>query len=288
MIRHTIQKDFYGDDVRWFVGVVVNGNPPSGFEGKVKVRIHGIHNEKTADVPEADLPWASVVLPTTEGGVSGIGKIPQLLAGAQVFGIFADGISSQLPIVLGSIPREEFPSVLQQSNVFSSAENFFVNQSTFTNAIAVELKDDDLLKSTNQLRRHQGMKFFIDNGYDLVHAAAIVGNLEKRSNYILFEEDKDNVGIAGWFRSQEVGSRYAALIDFCNELNPSENHLTYSAQLKFVLYELRNDFIRANRKLLQQSKVDNAADVISKYYIGDPSLDAKLNAQNAYDEVIGL
>lgn len=288
MIRHTIQKDFYGDDIRWFVGVVVNANPPSGFEGKVKVRIHGIHNEKTADVPEADLPWASVVLPTTEGGVSGIGRIPQLLAGAQVFGIFADGISSQLPIVLGSIPREEFPSVLQQSNVFSSAENFFINQSTFTNAISSKLKDDDLIKSTNQLRRHQGMKFFIDNGYTLVHAAAIVGNLEKKSNYILFNEKADHVGIAGWYKTTQVGSRYANLIDFCNELNPSENYLTYSAQLKFVLYELRNDFLRANRKLLQQTKVDDAADVISKYYIGEANLNAKLNAQNAYDEVISL
>jgi len=288
MIRNTIQTDFYGDDIRWFVGIVINATPPDGFEGKVKVRIHGIHNNSTADVPESDIPWASVVLPVTEGGVSGIGKIPQILPGAQVFGVFADGISSQLPIVLGSIPRDEFPSTLQKNIVYSSEENYFVNQTSLSNPVMTPLKDDSVIKSKNQLRRHQGMKFFIDNGYSLIHAAAIVGNLEKKSNYILFSETSDTVGIAGWKKTQQIGSRFANLIDFCKELTPSEYFITYSAQLKFVLYELRNSFSKANRKLLQTNKVDDGADIISKYYILDTQLNAKLNAQNAYDEVIAL
>jgi len=281
--RKILQQEFYGDDTRWFVGVVVNSVPPDGLEGKVKVRIYGVHNEQTNFVPESDLPWASVLIPSTEGGVSGIGKIPQLLPGAQVFGVFVDGVSSQSPLILGSIPRDEYPSNTQKNIIYSSEENYFINQTTLTNAVSFEMKDNFEIKSTNQLRRHQGMKFFIDNGYSLVHAAAIVGNLEKASNYLLYEANSEKWGIAKWDKL-----RIANLQLFCNSLQPPENYISYSAQLKFVLYELRNEYSKANRKMLQKIKVDDAADVISEYYIGNINLNAKLNAQNAYDEVIAL
>ena len=81
-----------------------------GFEGRFKIRIHGLHSPSTVDIPEADLPWAQCVLPTTEGGVSGIGKMPQLMPNALVFGMFMDGKHSQTPLILGSIPHVEFPT----------------------------------------------------------------------------------------------------------------------------------------------------------------------------------
>ena len=75
-ILRPIQQEFYGDDHRWFFGTVINAQPPSGLEGRVKVRINGVHNPSTGEIPEKDLPWAQVLIPTTEGGVSGYGRIP--------------------------------------------------------------------------------------------------------------------------------------------------------------------------------------------------------------------
>ena len=106
---------FYGDNVRWFLGTVVNNNDPALLR-RVQVRIHGIHPNDHTLVENADLPWATVMTPTTSGGTSGIGLAPSLLPGAQVVGIFMDGKMSQLPLVLGSIPHIGVPSEQQQKN----------------------------------------------------------------------------------------------------------------------------------------------------------------------------
>ena len=85
---------YYGDKTRWFVGDVIDGTPPYGYEGRVRVRIHGVHNPSARQIAQNDLPWAQVVLPTTEGGVSGLGTTPRIEAGALVFGFFMDGKQS--------------------------------------------------------------------------------------------------------------------------------------------------------------------------------------------------
>ena len=100
---------FYGDQIRWFLGKVINANDPDML-GRVQVRISGIHSNYQNDIPEYTLPWASVMNPGTEGGTSGIGKIPQILPGATVFGIFIDGKTSQVPLVLGSLNQVEKPT----------------------------------------------------------------------------------------------------------------------------------------------------------------------------------
>ena len=53
-------------------------------------------------------------MPGTEGGTSGIGKIPQLQPGAFVFGLFMDGKTSQLPLVLGHLNQFEIPTLTQE------------------------------------------------------------------------------------------------------------------------------------------------------------------------------
>ena len=98
--------DFYGDTVRWFIGIVVDNNDPLQLD-RVRVRIHGVHGVSTEDIDTVDLPWAQVSIPVTEGGSSGIGANCQLKVRAQVFGVFLDGKNSQLPLVLGSIPKIE-------------------------------------------------------------------------------------------------------------------------------------------------------------------------------------
>ena len=135
---NPIQSEFYGDNVRWFIATVIDASPPFGFEGRVKIRIHGLHSPETYLLPQQDLPWAQCVLPTTEGGMSGIGKVPKLQPNALVFGFFMDGMQSQTPVVVGSLPHIEIPTYLQDqqqnedvgddskpSNVFQSFVGFF-------------------------------------------------------------------------------------------------------------------------------------------------------------------
>jgi len=98
--------DFYGDQTRWFTGVVKSLNDPLEV-GRIQVRIHGIHSDSQIDIPDSKLPFAQVVAPITEGGTSGLGNPLGIQPGALVFGIFLDGPNSQLPLILGSLPNLE-------------------------------------------------------------------------------------------------------------------------------------------------------------------------------------
>jgi N-acetylmuramoyl-L-alanine amidase len=118
----AINTNFYGDETRWFIGTVVSHTPPTGYEGRVQVRIRGIHSPSTDDIPQHHLPWAQVVLPGTEEGVSGLGLTAKILSGAQVFGIFVDGQASQVPIVLGSIPKIDSQTPIQDRKNIDKAE----------------------------------------------------------------------------------------------------------------------------------------------------------------------
>lgn len=102
-----MSSNFYGDDTRFFVGVVEDNDDPLEI-GRVRVRCFGVHSPYLNDIQIEDLPWASVLLPATEGGTSGIGRSPNgLLPGTYVFGMFLDGKTSQSPLVFGSIPKVE-------------------------------------------------------------------------------------------------------------------------------------------------------------------------------------
>ena len=67
-VLRPVPYEYYGDDNRWFLGYVINAVAPAGLEGRVKVRIIGVHNPDVGEIPERDLPWAQVITPTTEGG----------------------------------------------------------------------------------------------------------------------------------------------------------------------------------------------------------------------------
>ena len=98
--------DYYGDRTRWFLGTVVDIIDPEEL-GRIRVRIYGIHSENKTDIPDADLPWAQVVLPITQGGTNGLGNNLGIQIDSLVFGIFLDGANSQLPLVVGSLPKLE-------------------------------------------------------------------------------------------------------------------------------------------------------------------------------------
>ena len=93
--------DFYGDETRWFLGEVVDVNDPKEL-GRVKVKVFGVYD----NIETGDLPWAQIVVPITQGVHDGKGQYLGLLEGTQVFGMFLDGKDSQLPMVIGTVPKE--------------------------------------------------------------------------------------------------------------------------------------------------------------------------------------
>lgn len=256
-IIRTLQREFYGDSTRWFVATVVNATPHYGYEGRVKIRIHGVHSNKVSDIPEADLPWASIVIPTTEEGVSGLGKNPKLTAGSIVFGFFLDGESSQLPVVLGSLPREDYPTETQLTNLFTN---------DFETPIGTPISST-LTSETEKRRRKrsESMKFFIDSGYTVNQAAGIVGNLDYESRFIT-----TGSGIAKW-----NDTRKNNLVSFSQKfVSAPELSENFQIQLKYVLYELRTNKIIANGKLLKATTIEGAngsAETIRKFYINNSS-----------------
>ncbi len=98
--------DYYGDTTRWFIGIVKSLEDPLKM-GRVQVRIYGIHGQNLEEIPDEVLPWAQVLTPVTEGGVTNLGNFLGIQIDARVFGIFMDGKNSQMPLVMGSIPHSE-------------------------------------------------------------------------------------------------------------------------------------------------------------------------------------
>jgi hypothetical protein len=92
----------------WFFGVVEDRDDPLKL-GRLRVRVHSIHDDKE-NIPTDSLHWASVILPITSASLNGIGISPTgIKVGTTVFGFFADGSETQLPIILGTlagIPEE--------------------------------------------------------------------------------------------------------------------------------------------------------------------------------------
>ena len=114
------------DGFRWWVGQI----PPldaqedqlatgEGVGNRVKVRIMGYHpfNE---DIPNEDLPYAQVLLPTTAGsGGAQFANSVKLQQGDTVFGFFLDGDAAQLPLIIGHFGRTSLVNTDDYSTPFS-------------------------------------------------------------------------------------------------------------------------------------------------------------------------
>ena len=249
MIPRTL--DYYGDNNRWFIGTVISINDPKKL-GRVKVRIHGIHPNDVNAVSEADLPFAQVLVPTTEGGSSGIGTVVGLKPGAQVFGIFLDGTNSQLPMIMGSISKVEGANV----------------------------EEDDLIGETNI---EKAFNFFISKRggeYTPEQACGMIGNFLKESinspipgdiNPTAFNKTEGSRGIAQWNPQFEAGTtnrkpenRLTNLENFAAERG--EDPLTLRPQLEFVKFELETVTWVGGAKLRKAKTVKDATDIFRKYY----------------------
>lgn len=282
-----ILSEFYGDNTRWFIATVVDASPPYGFEGRVKIRVHGLHTESTRLIPQSDLPWAQCVVPTTEGGASGIGRMPQLQPSALVFGMFMDGVNSQTPIVLGSIPHVEFPTPVQlgQTDEDIVADN---KPEGLWNKItdAFKPKETDIqneeagnISTTVKIaRQNTAVKFFLNVGYTEKQAIGLTAGLSIASG-MRTGTNPQAKGL-GAFSDR----RFADLKKFSNQ---SDNFLT---QLAFVAYELNGTQSSANIRLLQSDRLDNKGicHIVGKYYlVNAPSVkQIELEARRLTDRIV--
>ena len=230
-------QDFYGDNVRWFVGVVVDTNDPLKLD-RVKVRIHGIHtgNEllgskaEKVKITNNDLPWAQVVIPNTEPGVTGLGANSQLKTRAQVFGVFLDGKDSQHPLVLGSIPKIETEKNLTTEEVDEEA-NVDINLSGNTNIERTFYFFTSQAGGNFTPEQACGMigNFCVESG-----AAQNKGDINPtaRSGF----QNENSFGIAQWNPAKAAGNRFGQLQNFASKIGKSYRSL--DAQLRFVKFEL--------------------------------------------------
>ena len=204
---------FYGDNLRWFIGICECISDPLHL-GRVRVRIYGVHSENLDEVPESSLPWATVMVPTTEDGVSGLGRSPNLKPGAMVFGIFTDNDMSQQPMILGSMPRIESLDNEQEVSKDNDAPEVSTKELPPHNSNNSEIPNKGSIAYTKGLvgtkNVEKAFNFLISNGYRPITAAAILGNFIKESggegqgirpNAVNMENKKNpenSYGIAQW------------------------------------------------------------------------------------------
>lgn len=262
-----ILSEYYGDNTRWFIATVVDASPPYGYEGRVKIRVHGLHTDSTRLIPQADLPWAQCMLPTTEGGVSGIGRMPQIQPNALVFGMFMDGTNSQTPIVFGTLPHVELPTSVQLGQPEEDIGEDNKPENLWEKVIdAIKPKDADIQNDNsgniNNLvrlsREKTAVKFFLNLGYTVKQSVGISAALSYSSGQRT-GINRQSRGLANFSRE-----RYADLQNFSN------NYQQYLTQLAFIAYELNGTKTGANIRLLQSDKLEGKngiAEIICKYYL---------------------
>ena len=235
--------NYYGDNNRWFLARVVRGVTGSAKDGlfdRVQIRVIGLHSP---DVPDKDLPYAKCVIPTTEGGVSGIGLIPQLLEGAFVFGVFLDGDKSQKPIILGSLGHQGIPSSVQRDRINKTNPGQPLSSQYVVEGIILDKKLETLYNNGEtdfNTKMIIIMQFLIKTGLSPIASAGITGNLMKESLLDPTAENRSSIensfGLAQW--NANVG-RYQQLVAYANRRNkPWEDFFT---QLEFLIIDMKTN-----------------------------------------------
>ena len=263
----TIENFYYGDNNRWFFGIVINSNDPMQL-GRMQVRIYGIHPDDIISLPSESLPWAQCLVPSTEGGISGIGRMPQIVEGAKVFGIFLDGKSSQIPFILGSVPVTEDPN-RQQLFALTGTENSLTEASSEDSYIVGESAAE------------KAFNFLLAFNFSATQAAGIIGCLSVFSTKSLDPETKVNIryGLAGWSSEEVVGSRYERLKFFAGQRGL--DYRTFETQLKFIVYELRSHSNLGLGQLLKTKYIKESVDVFREKYMKESTVQDNLRLRVA-------
>ncbi len=256
--ENIIPSSFYGDRYRWFFGIVINPNDPLML-GRVQVRIYGAHPKGTQDLESEALPWAQTLIPTTEGGVSGIGKMGRLLPGAKVLGFFLDGDTSQVPFILGAVHTIEDPSPLQ------------IDRLAVTDEKALSISDRVAKFFVGNSNAEKVFNFFLSAQFSVEHACAIVGSLTVESGAKInpgFYNGQEH-GIARWSAVETAGNRFTLLKSFAGQRRMDWRDI--ETQLMFILNELRTYSYFGLNKFLAANNIEQMTRVFALKYLRNDS-----------------
>ena len=129
--------------------------------GRVRVRVFGLHSHNTTDIPTEDLPWASVMQPSSSAANSGIGITPRLLQGSMVMLVFLDD-AKQYPVVLGSVAAEltDILANIEGTDVkrFSEGYGFQDPTNVYPQASMIGENDISRLAKNSTFKEHKSFK----------------------------------------------------------------------------------------------------------------------------------
>ena len=161
MIEESLLKsNFVGrDGLLWWVGQVapekaqgdqING---AGWGNRVKVRIMGYHPHSLEELPDEDLPWAQVLLPSTAGsGKGGRATSVKLSPGDNVMGFFMDGEDAQLPVIFGILGSSRYAPVQDYAGPFQPYTGF-TSKIEEPNVLFNKMQSNEMNASTNESPR---------------------------------------------------------------------------------------------------------------------------------------
>ena len=173
MLEESLFKtNFIGrDGFRWWIGQVApveswqDQADGGGWGNRVKVRIMGYHPYSETELSNDDLPWAQVLLGTTDGsGAANRAKTPKVSQADTVFGFFLDGDNAQLPCVVGvfgrtkavsysgpySAPFQPFTGYSGTIKKSSAVVNNESNESNITSQISPRMVSPEIAEKLNK------------------------------------------------------------------------------------------------------------------------------------------
>lgn len=278
---------FYGDTLRWFIGVIESNADPLHV-GRCRVRVYGVHNDDVDAVPESALPWASCLVPTTEDGVSGLGRSPGLKPGAMVFGFYMDGQLSQQPIIMGSIPRIEVLPDVDASDAPALASSD-VPRARDSRDIPPRGVDGVTQAFIGNSNTEKAFNFLVGNGYSKIQAAAICGNfiVESGMDPAITSQvpGEASFGIAQWNPAAGRLQRLQAYAD-----DRELDFRVLETQLQFFHYEFTTEgnYYGFNTFIAMTNVNTATTHICNKYEKpGTPHLDRRIAAAKRVLETYG-
>jgi len=256
----ALYSDYAPADSIFFVGKVINNTDPLKL-GRVQIRVMGVHTENLSDIPTADLPWAQIL--TTDGGTSGVGQFIPYQPGAFVVGVFLDGRSAQVPLIIGSTPTIQEPTPTQRTD--PKAPNYPDRIQRAARLERVSSPVDDIDSNiTGSTNAEKIFNFFTANGFTPEQTCGFIGNFSIESNLDPTIPNPNDKGKLAFGLAQWRGDRLEGLEYYAKEIGSSKDEL--ETQLQWTIHELRNKERSAGAKIRNARTVTEATTVICRFY----------------------
>ena len=266
IMMKILYSDYAPAESIWFVGKVISNTDPLKL-GRVQIRVMGMHTDDLSMIPTTDLPWAQVL--TTDGGTSGVGHFISYQPGAFVIGIFLDGRSAQIPLIIGSTPTIQEPTPTQRTDpkapVFPDLSKRSANPTRSSVPVDETAAEGQINSNiTGSTNSEKIFNFFTSNGYTPEQACGFIGNFSIESNLDPTIPNPNDKGKLAFGLAQWRGDRLEGLEYYSQDIGKSKDDL--EAQLQWTIHELRNKERSAGAKIRNARTVTEATTIICRFY----------------------